>query len=164
MAGATDTQGDLPLVLTPLLMSHHVKQTIELLRQLILWLLQQSGKLIAPNPVNCAHPQHISKAICHPAKHLIAEGMTPTVIESFEVINIKQQQPEALPPQLQRALVLLEGSPIHDTGQRVPQQRILPLEEAGPDLIDLVQAASHKPGIGLGDGGRTLQIAHDTGQ
>ncbi len=97
MAGAADTQGDLSLVLTPLLMSHHVKQTIELLRQLILWLLQQSGKLIATNPVNRAHPQHISKTVGHPTQHLIAEGMTPTVIESFEVINIKQQQPEALP-------------------------------------------------------------------
>lgn len=156
MAGSTSTQGDRPTVFTPLLLTHQFKQTTEFLRQLILWLLQQSGKFIPTYPVNRTHPQHISKTVGHPTQHLIAEGMALAVVDPLEVIDIKQQQPEALPPQLQRALVLLEGSPVHDTGQRVPQQRILPLEEAGPDLIDLVQAASYKPGIGLGDGGRKL--------
>ena len=77
--------------------------------------------------------------------------MALAVVDPLEVIDIKQQQPEARPPLLQCRLVLLEGSSVHDTGQGIPQQRILPLEKTDPDLIDLVQAAPHEPGLGLTD-------------
>ncbi|MNR34310.1 hypothetical protein D3C85_1520730 [compost metagenome] len=48
---------------------------------------------------------------------------------------------------LQPDAVLIEGAPVHDAGEGILQQRILPLQQMGSDLIYLAEAAVHEPGV-----------------
>ncbi len=150
--------------LAPALVAHPGQQPGQPCLQLAARPGQQGSKFVPPDPEDAAAAKLGHQQLGHPAEHAISHRMPPAVVDALEVIHVEQQQPVGCRALFQLGTTLGEGPPVHDAGEGIVQQRILPLQKTRPHLIYLAEAVVYEPGLQPAGSPSLGRIPHYAGQ